>query len=262
MHGHFARLRVLLRLPHFRQPVPSVVHTLVTVARLIRFHEPDLIGVQEALRGQLDDLSERLPGYAWLGVGRDDGADAGEFSAIFYRTDRFEVLEEGTFWLSETPDVPGSTSWDAAITRVATYARFRDRATGETFHLFNTHFDHVGVQARLESARLLTRRIRALGDTEPVIVTGDFNVTPDAAPYAVLTETLRDAYHTSELPHHGPAGTFSGFEAGPLADARRIDYILTRGPVRTLRHATLADQHALGFPSDHLPVFAEVVVGD
>ncbi|ARA94372.1 hypothetical protein AWN76_015255 [Rhodothermaceae bacterium RA] len=236
-------------------------HRRDQVASLIRFHGADLIGVQEALRGQMDDLAARLPDHAWLGVGRDDGRDAGEFSAIFYRADRFEVLDHGTFWLSETPEVVASKSWDAAITRIVTWARFRDAATGAVFYHVNTHFDHRGAQARLESARLLTAWIAETAGDLPVLVTGDFNLTPDDPPYPVLTQTLTDAYHASVLPHHGPDGTFSGFEVRPVDDGRRIDYIFTRGPVRVLRHGTLSDHYPSGFPSDHLPVLAEVVLG-
>lgn len=231
------------------------------VASMIRFYQADLIGVQEALRGQLDDLDARLPDHAWLGVGRDDGQDAGEFSAIFYRTGRFEVLDSGTFWLSETPEVVASKSWDAAITRIVTWAQFRDAATGETFYHVNTHFDHRGAQARLESARLLTEWVAETTGGAPVVVTGDFNLTPEDPPYPVLTEVLADAYHTAELPHHGPDGTYSGFEVQPVDDDRRIDYIFTRGPVQVLRHGTLSDHYPQGFPSDHLPVLAEVVIG-
>ena len=138
------------------------------VAALLRFHEADLIGVQEALAGQLDDLDAALPGHAWLGVGRDDGATTGEYTAIFYRTDRLELLDEGTFWLSPTPSVPGSVGWDAAITRIATWARFRDLRTGTAFVHLNTHFDHVGAEARTESARLIVDWLGGVDPATPV----------------------------------------------------------------------------------------------
>ena len=136
-------------------------HRKDLAASMIRFHRAGLIGVQEALKHQLDDLTARLPGYAWVGVGRADGREAGEYSAILYRTDRFELMDDGTFWLSETPEVPGSKSWDAAIERIVTWAQFRDRETGKTFFHFNTHFDHVGQVARAESAKLILQRIAA-----------------------------------------------------------------------------------------------------
>ena len=167
-------------------------------ASMIRFHHADLAGLQEALKGQIDDLVERLPGYGWFGVGRDDGRERGEFSAIFYRRDRVELLEGSTFWLSEEPDSVGSIGWDADYTRIVTWGRLRDRATGRVFFHFNTHFDHLGEQARLESARLLVTRVKEIAGTAPVIVTGDFNCRESSEPYLVLTdststESLRDA---------------------------------------------------------------------
>ena len=230
------------------------------VAATIRFYEADLVGVQEALRSQLDDLQERLPGYAWLGAGRDDGADAGEFSAIVYRTDRLEPLESGTFWLSETPDVPGSKSWDAAITRVATWARFRDRSTGEAFLHLNTHFDHIGQEARHRSAQLITERLPGLAGDLPVVVTGDFNAAPDEPPYAAMTAALRDAYTATETPPFGPESTFTGFVVGEEPAPRRIDYVFVGDGVAVLRYGALNPHWNGAYASDHLAVFAEVVL--
>ena len=226
------------------------------VASVIRFHEADVAGLQEALIGQIRDLEPRLPGYAWVGVGRDDGEESGEFSPIFYRTDRLELLGNDTFWLSETPDTPGSQSWDAALPRIVTWARFRDRQTDRTFYHFNTHFDHRGEQARLESARLITQRVDSLAGDAPTVVTGDFNVTPEAAPYAHLAEALTDAYTAVDAPH-GPPGTYSSFEVGG-EEGRRIDYVFTTNGVSVERFGTLTDQWDGDYPSDHLPVLAEV----
>lgn len=233
-------------------------HRKDRVAGLVRFHEADVVGMQEALPGQIRDLEARLPGYAWVGVGRDDGAEGGEFSPIFYRTDRLELLDHDTFWLSETPDEPGSVGWDAALPRIVTWARFRDRATDRTFVHFNTHFDHRGEAARLESARLLVRQVEAIAGEAPVVVTGDFNATPDEPPYARLADAFEDAYTAVEAPY-GPAGTFSTFEVGNEAD-RRIDYIFSANGVTVHRFGTLTDQWHGHYPSDHLPVLAEVVV--
>lgn len=233
-------------------------HRKDRVASTVRFHEVDAVGMQEVLVGQLHDLEPRLPGYAWIGVGRDDGEQAGEFSPIFYRTDRLEVLDHGTFWLSETPDVPGSTGWDAALPRIVTWARFRDRRTDGTFVHFNTHFDHRGVQARRESARLLVQRVASIAGGRPVVVTGDFNVTPDTDAYATLTRSLQDAARRVEAPH-GPPGTYSGFRVRE-APGRRIDYIFAKNGVEVRRFGTLTDQWRGRYPSDHLPVLAEVVV--
>src|SRR5688572_13434609 len=164
------------------------------VAALVRFHAPDAIGVQEALVHMLTDLDARLPGFARVGVGRADGRAGGEFSAILYRSDRLELLDSGTFWLSPTPEVAGSKGWDTAIERIATWARFRDRRTGCRHLHVNTHFDHIGEEARQESARLIRRRLAALAGGLPVVVTGDLNATPESVPYRVFTaDTLAGA---------------------------------------------------------------------
>lgn len=237
------------------------------VASLIRFHEADALGVQEALVHMLRELDARLPGFARVGVGRADGREGGEFSAIFYRTDRLELLDNGTFWLSPTPEMPGSKGWDTAIERVATWARFRDRATGcELVHL-NTHFDHIGEQARQESARLIRRRLATLANDLPVIVTGDLNADPTSAPYRILTRDtigaalppLRDAFSSSRAGHYGPTSTWTAFRA--IAPARRIDYVLVSDDVTVLTHGILPDSWDGRFPSDHLPVLASVRAG-
>ena len=234
------------------------------VASLIRFHEADALGVQEALVHMLRELDARLPGFARVGVGRADGREGGEFSAIFYRTDRLDLLDHGTFWLSPTPEVPGSKGWDTAIERVATWARFRDRETGcEVVHL-NTHFDHIGEQARQESARLIRRRLATLANDLPVIVTGDLNADPASVPYRVLTRDtlaaaippLRDAFTVSRAGHYGPTSTWTAFRA--IEPGRRIDYVLVSDDVAVLTHGILPDSWDGRFPSDHLPVLASV----
>ena len=237
------------------------------VAALIRFHAPDALGVQEALAHMLTDLDARLPGFARVGVGRADGRAGGEFSAILYRTDRLELLDSGTFWLSPTPEVAGSKGWDAAIERIATWARFRDRRTGCRHVHLNTHFDHVGEQARQESARLIRRRIAALASGMPVVVTGDLNADPASAPYRILTRDtvgdatppLRDALAASRDAHYGPTSTWTAFRA--IEPGRRIDYVLVSPQVRVLKHAILPDSWDDRFPSDHLPVLAAIEPG-
>lgn len=231
------------------------------VAQLIQFHDTDLVGVQEALRGQIDDLSEMLPEFAWVGVGRDDGKDAGEFSPIFYRRDRFTLEDTGTFWLSESPEVIGSKSWDAAITRIANWALFEDSVTGESLLHLNTHFDHRGEQARINSAALIVERLPQLASELPVIVTGDFNVPPTNEVYEIMTGSLQDAYTASVLEPYGPQGTFSGFEVVVTPDDRRIDYVFVDSGTEVLRYGALSDQLNGSYPSDHLPVLVEIRLG-
>ncbi|WP_218587561.1 endonuclease/exonuclease/phosphatase family protein [Rhodothermus profundi] len=236
-------------------------HRMDRIVAFVRFYEPDVLGVQEALRAMLDSLQTRLPAYRWVGVGRADGRDGGEFSAIFYRTDRLELLESQTFWLSPTPEVPGSKGWDAALERICTWAHFRDRRTGQTFFVFNTHLDHEGTRARLESARLLHRVIAQKAQQAPVLLTGDFNTTENTPPYAALTADglLHDALHRTENGHYGPHTTWNGFET--LIPDQRIDFIFVSANVRVLRHAILVDLDEQGrFASDHLPVLADVLL--
>lgn len=232
------------------------------VAGLIRFHDPELLGLQEAQRNQLDDLSRLLPAYAWFGQPRADGGPSDEFSAILYRADRFEPLAQGTFWLSPTPDVRGSQGWDARLPRIATWGRFRDRSTGDTLLYLNTHFDHIGVEARAESAQLLARWLAANAAGAPVIATGDFNAEPGSVPVQRLLDPaspyrLHDAAARSAEPAYGPVSTWNGFRE--IVPGRRIDFIFVGDGVRVLEHATLSETLATGrFPSDHLPVLAEV----
>ena len=224
----------------------------------------DVVGVQEALPGMLADLDARLPGFTRVGVGRDaDGG--GEQSAVLYRADRFEALASGTFWLSPTPEVPGSVGWDAALPRIATWVRLRERG-GAAFVVVNTHFDHVGAAARRESARLLVDRALALADGAPLVVTGDVNAADTSDVYRTLTARLRDARLVSEAPATGPAATWNDF--GRATDRRRIDFVFVGGPAQVLRAAT--DDRTLGdvlgtdnlrLPSDHRPVTATVVIG-
>ena len=239
-------------------------HRKSMVASMLRFHRADLIGVQEALRDQIADLEQLAPEYAWCGVGRSDGKADGEFSAIFYRKARFELLDQSTFWLSETPEVIGSKGWDAALPRVVTWAKFRDRKTKTTFFHFNTHFDHRGERARAESARLLLKQIEKISGSLPIILTGDFNGNESSEPYRILTsgatkgQKLQDARQLSGGGHHGPTSTFNGF--GALRQNMRIDYIFVRDRVTVLQHGVLADQWDGRWPSDHLPVLAELTI--
>ena len=188
-----------------------------------------------------------------------DGGDEGEFSAIFYRTNRFELLDHDTFWLSPTPDVAGSQGWDAALPRIVTWGEFRDKETNQRFYHFNTHFDHRGEQARLESARLLAARVAERAHQLPFVVTGDFNAVPTSEPYSVLSEHFVDAREATATEPHGPEGTFSGFttHADPM---RRIDYVFVNESSSVDRFATLAEHWEGRHASDHLPVLADVLL--
>ena len=232
---------------------------------LIQSHAPDLLGVQEPLPEQVFDLKTALSEYDEYGVGRDDGDNQGEFNTIFFRFARFELLDKGTFWLSETPEIAGSKGWDANKTRICGWVKLRDRETQQSLYYFNTHFDHSGVAARLESARLLLARIENIADSStPVILTGDLNTGPDSDPYRIITtnSSVQDAINLTETPHDGPNGTWATFSvAENLGD--RIDYIfVTPQNIRVLKHAILTDSNNEYYPSDHLPVIAEIVIKD
>jgi endonuclease/exonuclease/phosphatase family metal-dependent hydrolase len=255
------------------------------VAGMVRLYAADIVGMQEALRRQIDDLAQRLPEYEWIGVGRQDGKDAGEFTPIFYKRDRLEIVEENTFWLSPTPDKAGSRGWDAALPRIVTWAKFKDKQAGAEFFLFNTHFDHQGPTARLESAKLLRAKAVETAGDQAVVAIGDFNCTPTSPPYLWLVgkeppppatgesvqvvpdksatpvkDALTDAMLHTRHPHHGPTTTWNGFKT--LVPGRKIDHIFIRGPISVEQHAILADHWDGRFPSDHLPVLVEIIMGN
>jgi endonuclease/exonuclease/phosphatase family metal-dependent hydrolase len=235
------------------------------VAGIVRFYRPDLAGLQEALRFQIDYLAEVLPEYSWIGVGREDGADEGEFSPIFYRSERLKLLDQGHFWLSETPASP-SLGWDADCIRITTWGRFRDRLTGRVLFHFNTHFDHRGAQARVESARLVLARLDEIAGPAPAVVTGDLNDVPTSLTVRLLTGVdgqgrLRDA-RTLAGYHHGPDWTYHGFDDSPANPKRScIDYVFVRPGTEVRRHGHLVDHWDGQYPSDHLPVLADFVFG-
>jgi endonuclease/exonuclease/phosphatase family metal-dependent hydrolase len=229
------------------------------VTGLLRFHEADIFGLQEALLGQIQDVHKDLPEYEWFGVGRDDGKDAGEFTPIFFKKSEFILLNKGNFWLSETPEVP-SKGWDAALNRIVTWGHFQSKVTGKQFLLFNTHFDHIGKEARKNSAELIRNKVFEMTRNKnlPVIVTGDFNLTPDTEPIVLLKKYLKDSREVSKEQPYGPVGTISGFKLDSDLSSNRIDYIFVYGAVDVLKYAALSEIKDKRFPSDHLPVFAKV----
>lgn len=238
------------------------------VAKLIEDQKVDVAGLQEVVANQLDDLRERLPEYEFLGVGRDDGKRKGEFSPLLVRKEAFEVAASGTFWLSPTPDKPGSKGWDAALPRICTWAHLRSRRPGRgDFLAASTHFDHVGSKARLESAKLIRHHLAEVQDTLKIpggrVVMGDFNCTVKDAPYLALVDTedkdsapaLHDSYHTKEVVRAGPDSTWNGFKA--IVPGQRIDFIFVRG-MTPQRHEIIDARIGERFLSDHLPVLVVV----
>lgn len=231
------------------------------VKALIRFHDFDIFGVQEAFRHQLDDLTD-LEQYVCIGEGRD-GNDQGEHAAILYKKDRFTLLEHGDFWFSETPDRAG-LGWDATCcNRICSWGKFRDKQTGKEFCLFNSHFDHEGVVARRESAKLLLASIKEMADGLPVFAIGDFNATPDSEPVRILLSDglLRDAYVQSEEPPYGTPGTYQGFDRNAVA-LYRIDHIFVTSGIRVRKYGVLNETPNGKFPSDHYPVMIVAEIGE
>lgn len=225
------------------------------VKALVKFHDADILCVQEALPEQFDALLEDS-NFDVVGVGRDDGKRKGEFSAVYYDKDRFTKKDGGTFWLSETPDVP-SKGWDAALNRVCSWVRLYDKLNKKEFLVFNTHYDHIGVQARIESAKLLKQKIQQIAPTLPVVFTGDLNVTPETEAIATIKSFLIDAKEVSAEKPYGPTGTFNAFHFdSDLKD--RIDYIFVNKGFKVQKFAVLSDSKDKRYYSDHLPVFARL----
>ncbi len=230
------------------------------VTQLIHAYDPDLLGVQEALHDQIIDLQENLTDYEYVGVGRDDGKMNGEYSAIFFKKNKYKVLLQHTFWLSTNPEVPGSKSWDAAITRIVTYAVMKDNSTGQLFVHFNTHFDHLGKEARKKSAELIKSYIAGMKiagssiNNIPLIISGDFNSEPTEEPYQIMIDgtvmPLLDSRPTNNL-----TGTYCGFEVNAIK-CKTIDYIFHSPHWKAESYQVIQDHDGKNYPSDHLPVLA------
>lgn len=235
------------------------------VFEVVRKHRPDVVGLQEALGYQIDEICKAVPGYARIGVGREDGKTEGEFSAILYRRDKFEVKQNGTFWLSDTPEVPGSITWGNACTRICTWGRFQEKNTGRAFYLYNLHLDHVSQPSREKSMILLVKRIVGRKRPDPFVVTGDFNAG-EKNPAILLLKGKDKADSANPIPMvdtfrvlHGDAkkvGTFNGFKGTDTGG--KIDYVLTTSDVRVLDAQILHDNDDGRYPSDHFPVTARL----
>lgn len=228
------------------------------VASLLRFHQFDLFGTQEGYRNQLNDIQKSLPEFDYYGAGRDDGKEKGEHSAIFYRRDRFKLLNKGDFWLSETPDQP-SLGWDATCcNRICTWVQLQDRKTGKKFYFFNTHFDHQGKIARVESSKLILQRINNIAGSEPVLLTGDFNGNRQSEWYLNIARSgvLKDSYTLVNFPYENN-GTFQNFGRS-LGSNSVIDHIFVSKHFLITRWGILSDSFHGKFPSDHFPVLADI----
>jgi endonuclease/exonuclease/phosphatase family metal-dependent hydrolase len=222
----------------------------------LKFNAPDILGVQEALPNQMKDIDSALLTHYFVGVGRDDGKNEGEYSAIFYKKDLFEVLESSTFWLSETPG-KASLGWDAAYHRICTYGLFRNLKTNKVFWVFNTHLDHVGTQARMKSAKLILNKIKQLNSNNlPVILMGDFNMEDTHESIKYISENLRDSKLVADTVV-GPSGTFNNFEFGKPV-TRRIDYVFLSNDFIVNKYTVLSDSNEGKYPSDHFPVMVDI----
>lgn len=254
------------------------------LGELIRYHEFDIFGTQEGFKSQLEDLKGELPEYDYIGVGREDGKQEGEHSAIFYRKDMFTLLDHGDFWISETPDKPG-LGWDAVCPRICSWGKFRHNESGREFVMFNLHMDHVGKKARVEGAKLVRRRIDNFGKDCPAFVTGDFNVDQTSPSYRTITAggDLLDSYEVAQL-RYALNGTFNNYETDNYTDSR-IDHVFVSPDVKVLKYGVLTDtyrtpensehvdatdapqeievnRYVARTPSDHFPVVVKVSLGD
>ena len=236
------------------------------IADLIRYHDFDIFGTQEGQFHQVEELKNKLREYDYIGVGRDDGMKRGEFTAIYYKTDRFELLDEGNFWLSSTPDYP-SLGWDADQVRLCTWGKFKDKQTGFVFMFFNLHADHVGVKSRDESVSLVLQKIKKSGGKLPVILTGDFNADQNSRCYMTIvnSKVLSDAYECAGI-RYAVTGTFNAFDPNRKTTTR-IDHIFLTSHFSVDRYGTLTDTYRIPVknmenafqarnPSDHFPVVA------
>ncbi|HEX3008061.1 MAG TPA: endonuclease/exonuclease/phosphatase family protein [Bacteroidales bacterium] len=227
------------------------------IASLIKYNNFEIFGTQEGLNSQLKDLKSALPEYSYIGVGRTDGKEDGEYAAIFYKTAQFKLLEQGTFWLSTVTDKP-NVGWDAALPRICTWGKFTEKSSGLTFFMFNVHFDHKGVQARQESAKLILSKMKEMAGKTPAILTGDFNVDETNESYALLHNSgvLKDAYEIAEI-KFAPNGTFNSFNVNSKP-VGRIDHIFLTSGFEVQRYGILTNTYNGRYPSDHFPVLVKL----
>lgn len=223
------------------------------ITQLIRFNDFDVFGSQEVLYGQLQDMLQQLPEYDYIGVGRTDGKQQGEYSPIFFKKDKFSLEKSGTFWLSETESKP-SVGWDAALPRICTWGKFKMKGSHKVFWFFNLHMDHIGVKARLESSKMVLERIRKFCGDEPVILTGDFNVDQTSDGYKLLSESglLRDSYEVAQI-RYALNGTFNDFDPTLKTDSR-IDHVYVSKGFSVMRYGVLTDTYRVEADSKNAEV--------
>ena len=225
---------------------------------LIEKYDPDILGVQEALESQMNEMDTALCAYRWSGVGREDGECRGEYVPVFYKKDRFMLADEGQFWLSERPRDPGSMGWDAACTRMVSWIKLLEIDSGYEYYVFNTHFDHIGEEARLKSARLLSDSVRRIASLKPVIIMGDLNCGPESDPLNILSELFSDSRLLAKK-KDSTATTFIGFPAD-LTRSDIIDHIFISPHFGVDEYEIISDNAGGFFPSDHLPVRASLTL--
>lgn len=229
------------------------------ITALIRFHDFDVFGTQEGYKIQLDDITDALPQYFYYGRGRDDGKDKGEHSAIFYKKDKFRLLNKGDFWLSQTPDKP-SLGWDATCcNRICSWVYLQDKKSGKKFYFFNAHFDHQGVQARQESSKLVLQKMKAIAGKAPALFTGDLNGSQSSGWYEAIANSglLKDTYFQVKYPYANNA-SFNGFDATKSNNNEIIDHIFISNNFMVKKWGLLTDTYHGKYPSDHFPVMAEI----
>ncbi|GAA5220938.1 endonuclease/exonuclease/phosphatase family protein [Membranihabitans marinus] len=228
-----------------------------SLVKEILFYEPDFLGVQEAVHEQVLYLDQALKKYKYIGVARNDGQTEGEYSAIFYHTERVKNIEASTFWLSDSPDIP-SVGWDASLKRICTYGKFKYlKSKKDQIYVFNTHFDHRGIKARENSADLILKMIEEkTGNQEAVILMGDLNLTPDTAPIKMFSAAMQDSYTAYDEIPFGPTTTYTGFKITENPK-KRIDYIFGNNKVKFEKTAVLSHWIDMHFNSDHFPIFAQ-----
>lgn len=233
------------------------------VVETIISEEADIIGMQEVLLSQQKYLEEKLLDYDHYAVGRDDGKTQGEMGSIFFLKERFDVLTKATFWLSETPDEIGSKGWNAVLPRIVSWVKFHDRENDRDFFFFNTHFSHVGEEARAGSAKLLVNKVAEIARDYPVVISGDFNCTKESNPYSIITDenkgqlTLYDTHFISETEHYGGLNTINGF--GRQGKEAIIDYLFCNSSFKVNSHGILTIKKDSVFISDHYPVVAKFI---